>query len=113
MARSGSDREDAIRSDGMTLTLRVWAHPGSDRDSIDGIDGFRKALVVRVRARAVEGEANAGILSLISERLGCDVFLEAGATSRLKIIRSVTDLTPDEAAKRLLGRTFNKNKRKD
>ncbi len=113
MARSGSDRESAIRSDNGTLLIRVWAHPGSDRDSIEGIDLFRKALNVRVRARAVEGEATAGVLSLISDRLGCKVVLEAGAASRQKLIRAFTDISPDEAAEMLLEGDFNKFKRKD
>jgi uncharacterized protein (TIGR00251 family) len=113
MARSGSDREAAIRSDGGALLIRVWAHPGSDRDSIEGIDRFRRALNVRVRARAVEGEATAGVLSIISDRLCCKVVLEAGASSRQKLLRAFTDISPDEAAERLLGESYNKFKRKD
>ena len=114
MARSGSAHDVPVRSDGDTLLIRVWAHPGSDRDSIDGIDEFRKALVIRVRGRAIEGEANSGIVSLLSGRLGgCTVTIEAGHTSRLKLARARCAIPADEAVASLLGRPYNICNRKD
>jgi uncharacterized protein (TIGR00251 family) len=102
MTRSGSAREEALRRDGPSLLLRIWAHPGADRDSVEGVDPFRGAFVVRVRARAVDGEANAGLVSLVSKRLGCPVVLEAGRTARLKLLRAFTEMSTEEAADLLL-----------
>jgi uncharacterized protein len=67
------------------ITVRV--RPGSARPGVGGEhDG---ALVVRVRARAVEGQATAAALDALASAFGVRrhaVTLVAGASSRTKVV---------------------------
>jgi uncharacterized protein YggU (UPF0235/DUF167 family) len=85
----------------MRMTIRV--RPGSARTGVGGEhDG---ALVVRVSARAVDGQATAAALAAVAEAFGVArraVTLVAGATSRTKII-DVAGADP-ALLDRLLGR---------
>ncbi|MGV9006953.1 MAG: DUF167 domain-containing protein [Brevundimonas sp.] len=70
--------------------LAVKLTPGASADRIDGWDvddGGRPVLRVRVRARPVEGEANAALLKFLAKTLGVSksaVTLHRGGQSRLK-----------------------------
>ena len=72
--------------------LAVKLTPGAASDRIDGWDvdaEGRPVLKVRVRARPVEGEANAALILLLSKSLGVSrssVSLARGGQSRLKMI---------------------------
>ena len=72
--------------------MAVRLTPGSAADRIDGwdVDAVgRPVLKVRVRARPVEGEANAALILLLSKSLGVSrssVSLARGGQSRLKMI---------------------------
>ena len=75
----------------MTVRLQVRAKPGSSRESVtvaesdDGDGG--EVLVVRVRARAVDGAANKAVVLAVAQALGLRrsaVTLARGAKSRLK-----------------------------
>jgi uncharacterized protein YggU (UPF0235/DUF167 family) len=72
--------------------LPVKLTPGAAVDRIDGWDvdsEGRPVLKVRVRARPVEGEANAALILLLSKSLGVPrsaVSLARGGQSRLKMI---------------------------
>lgn len=88
------------------ITLAIRLNPGASADRIDGwdvdVDG-RPILRVRVRARPVEGEANAALLKLLAKALDLPksaVSLERGGQSRLKRI-AVDGLSPDEVRARL------------
>lgn len=87
-------------------TLPVRLTPGASTDRIDGWDvdaGGRPVLKVRVRARPVEGEANAALIRLLAESLGVPksaVSLDRGGQSRTKLI-SVAGLSDDELRDRL------------
>ena len=80
--------------------------PGASAERIDGWDldaDGRPVLKVRVRARPVEGEANAALLKLMAKALGVPksaVTLERGGQSRLKRI-AVAGLTEEEVRLRL------------
>ncbi|HZW16084.1 MAG TPA: DUF167 family protein [Brevundimonas sp.] len=81
--------------------LPVRLTPGASADRIDGwnvdADG-RPVLKVRVRARPVEGEANAALLKLLAKALGVPksaVSLDRGGQSRTKMI-STAGLSDDE-----------------
>ena len=72
--------------------LPVKLTPGASADRIDGwgvdADG-RPVLKVRVRARPVEGEANAALILLLAKSLGVPrsaVSLARGEQSRRKMI---------------------------
>ena len=69
------------------LRLTVSAHPGARSERVEiGADG---TLGVWVRARAVEGQANAAIERLLADALGLrprQVQLVAGGAGRRKIV---------------------------
>ena len=76
---------DGAHTEGVRLT--VWVRPGSARPGVGGEhDG---ALVVRVRPRAVDGQATAAALAAIADAFGVRrhaVTLVAGPASRVKIV---------------------------
>ena len=69
------------------MRITVWVRPGSPRPGVGGEhDG---ALVVRVSARAVDGQATAAALAAVAAAFGVRrqaVTLVAGAASRRKIV---------------------------
>jgi uncharacterized protein len=69
------------------VRITVWVRPGSARP---GVGGERNgALVVRVSARAVDGQATEATLAAVATAFGLRrraVTLVAGATSRTKIL---------------------------
>ena len=76
------------RAQGDSLVLELHVQPGAARTEVAGLHGER--LKLRVRARAVEGEANAALIEYLAERLGVakrDVAIDAGETSRQKRVR--------------------------
>ena len=83
------------------VRITVWVRPGSPRPGVGGEhDG---ALVVRVSARAVDGQATAAALAAVAAAFGVRrqaVTLVAGTTSRRKLL-DVTGADP-AALKRLL-----------
>ena len=91
-----------------TTRLPVRLTPGASADRIDGWDSDaegRPVLKVRVRARPVEGEANAALLRLLAKTLGVPksaVSLDRGGQSRLKMI-AIAGLTDDDLRTRLTG----------
>jgi len=72
--------------------LAVKLTPGASADRIDGWDldpEGRPVLKVRVRARPVEGQANAALILLLAKSLGVPrstLSLMRGGQSRLKMI---------------------------
>jgi uncharacterized protein YggU (UPF0235/DUF167 family) len=74
-----------VHTEGVRITIRV--RPGSARPGVGGEhDG---ALVVRVSARAVNGQATAAALAAVAKAFGVRahaVTLVAGASSRTKIL---------------------------
>lgn len=88
--------------------LAVKLTPGASADRIDGWDvdaGGRPVLKVRVRARPVEGEANAALILFLAKSLGVSrstVSLARGGQSRLKMIE-VDGLEDADLRARLTG----------
>ena len=87
-------------------TLAVKLQPGAASDRIDGWDvdaSGRRVLNIRVRARPVDGEANAGLIRFLARSLDLPksaVTLMRGGQSRLKMI-AVEGLGDDTLAERL------------
>lgn len=83
----------------MTVSVRV--HPGASREGITLLpDG---SLDVRLRARAVEGQANAALVDLLADRLGLrrrEVEIVAGERSRQKRVR-IGVVSEDDLRRRL------------
>ena len=88
--------------------LPVRLQPGAAREGIDGWDvdaDGRPVLKVRVRARPVEGEANAALVALIARVLSVPrraVDLARGGQSRLKMLE-IDGLDEAEVRARLGG----------
>ena len=69
------------------VRVAIWVRPGAGRSVVGGEHGG--ALVVRVAARAVEGQANEAALAALAAAFGVRrraVTLVTGATSRAKIV---------------------------
>jgi len=69
------------------MRITVQVRPGSTHPGVGG--GHDGALVVRVRARAVDGQATAAALAAVAAAFGVRhraVTLVAGASSRTKIV---------------------------
>ena len=88
--------------------LPVRLQPGAAREGIDGWDvdaEGRPVLKVRVRARPVDGEANAALIALIAQALDVPrraVDLARGGQSRLKMLE-IDGLDEAEVRARLVG----------
>lgn len=88
--------------------LPVRLTPGAAADRIDGWDvdaEGRPVLKVRVRARPLEGEANAALLKLLAKTLRVPksaVSLDRGGQSRLKMI-AIEGLSDEDLRTRLTG----------
>jgi uncharacterized protein len=84
------------------IAVSVQVHPGASRDGVRLLpDG---SLDVRLRARAIEGQANAGLVTLLAEQLGLrrrDVVIASGLRSRQK--RMLLELASAEELARRLG----------
>jgi uncharacterized protein YggU (UPF0235/DUF167 family) len=69
------------------VRITVWVRPGSTRPGVGGERGG--ALVVRVSAHAVDGQATEAALAAVAAAFGLRrraVTLVAGASSRTKIL---------------------------
>lgn len=91
----------AVGHDGGTL-LRVEASPGSARSGIDGVNPWRRAVRVKVRAEARNGKANDELIDVVAEALsiprkGIDIV--KGSRSHLKTV--LVPLPVDEVISRL------------
>jgi uncharacterized protein YggU (UPF0235/DUF167 family) len=77
------------------VKLSIRVKPGSSRPGVGGsCDG---ALVVAVRAHAVDGQATDAALKVICDAVGCrraDIRLVSGRTSRTKIIELPDSCVP-------------------
>ncbi len=60
--------------------------PNAKSSEIQGIDEWRKRLLVRVKAPPIGGEANREVMNLLSKAFNSDVTLIRGATSRQKTV---------------------------
>ncbi len=83
------------------IAVSVQVHPGASREAVRLLpDG---TLDVRLRARAIEGQANAGLVDLLAEQLGLrrrDVVITSGLRSRQKVVQ-LGLVSTDELARRL------------
>ncbi len=77
-------------------TLRVAVTPGGAKDALAGLAEDR--LRVRLRAKAVEGQANAALTGFVARCLGVkprQVRIVSGEKSRKKTLRIETESEPD------------------
>jgi uncharacterized protein (TIGR00251 family) len=84
-------------------TLRVHVIPNAKIDKLTGEHG--DAIKVKLRAPAVEGKANAALITLLARKLNVtrrQVLLQSGEKSRDKLVR-VEGLDSQTISERLLG----------
>ncbi|MGH3774788.1 MAG: DUF167 domain-containing protein [Pseudonocardiaceae bacterium] len=93
-----SRHSDLPTLDDGAVRVVVWVRPGASRTVVGGShDG---ALVVRVGALAVDGQATAAALQALAKALGVPrraVLLVSGATSRTKVV-NVPDASREAVA---------------
>lgn len=93
---------DVCRSTDGGLEVDLLVSPRSSRSGIEGIDPWRKRLIVRVRAPPLDGRANKEVEEVLSEASGCKAQVIAGQTSRQKTAVVYGDA--DAICSRLQGR---------
>ena len=80
------DVSDATRTVDGGLEVDVSVSPRSDRSGTEGIDEWRKRLIVRVKAPPLDGRANKEVEDLFRKVTGCKSEIVRGQTSRQKTV---------------------------
>ena len=80
------DLSSWIRETEQGAEVDLIVSPSSPRSEVQGLDQWRKRLIVKVRAHPEKGEANDEIESLISELFHAEAVVVRGHTSRMKTI---------------------------
>ena len=87
------------------IAVSVQVHPGASREAVRLLpDG---SLDVRLRARAVEGQANASLIAVLAEQLGLrrrNVSIVRGERSRKKVVE-IELASTEELVRRLANAT--------
>ena len=93
------DVSDASRPIDGGLEVDISVSPRSDRPGTEGIDEWRKRLIVRVKAPPLDGRANKEVEELFRKVTGCRSEVIRGQTSRQKTVLILGN--PDDILKRL------------
>lgn len=80
------DVSDATRTVDGGLEVDVSVSPRSDRSGTEGVDEWRKRLIVRVKAPPLDGRANKEVEDLFRKVTGCKTEIVRGQTSRQKTV---------------------------
>ena len=80
------DVSDASRPADGGLEVDISVSPRSDRSGTEGIDEWRKRLIVRVKAPPLDGRANKEVEELFRKATGCKSEVIRGQTSRQKTV---------------------------
>ncbi len=80
------DVSNAIRTVDGGLEVDVSVSPRSDRSGTEGVDEWRKRLIVRVKAPPLDGRANKEVEDLFRKVTGCKCEIVRGQTSRQKTV---------------------------
>ncbi|MDR0309326.1 MAG: DUF167 domain-containing protein [Candidatus Methanoplasma sp.] len=78
--------EDATRIRESGIEIDVLVSPRSGRSGIEGIDGWRKRLIVKVKAPPLDGKANKEVEEVFSKATGCPSSVISGHTGRQKTV---------------------------
>ncbi len=78
------DISDVSRARQDCVEVDLQVSPKSSRSGIEGIDPWRKRLIVRVKAPPLEGRANEEVEEVLGGITGCKAQVTAGHTSRQK-----------------------------
>ncbi|HUL39608.1 MAG TPA: DUF167 family protein [Methanomassiliicoccales archaeon] len=80
------DLSSWIRETEQGAEVDLIVSPSSPRSEVQGLDQWRKRLIVKVRAPPEKGEANGEVESLISELFHAKAIVVRGRTSRMKTV---------------------------
>ena len=80
------DVSEASREVDGGVEVDVTVSPRSDRSGTEGVDEWRKRLIVRVKAPPLDGRANKEIQELFRKVTGCKCEIVRGQTSRQKTV---------------------------
>lgn len=88
------------------MRLLIYTQPGASKNEVVGFYGDPARIKIKVKARPVEGEANAEVITFLAKLLGIaksKIQIERGHTSRQKdlIIDLPQDLKEEEVMERL------------
>ena len=78
--------EDVIRVRGSGVEVDVLVSPRAGRSGIEGIDGWRNRLIVKVRSPPLDGKANKEAEEVLCGASGSPSSVISGHTSRQKTI---------------------------
>ncbi|BAD84957.1 hypothetical protein, conserved, YggU family [Thermococcus kodakarensis KOD1] len=82
------------------VLIMIYVQPKAKKNAIEGVDGWRGRLKVRIAAPPVEGKANKEVVKFFSKLLGAEVNIVRGETSREKDLL-VKGLSVEEVRKKL------------
>lgn len=82
----GMEPKDAVRSVKDGTEIEIIVSPNSNRQGIEGLDEWRKRIIVRVRAPPLDGKANREVEDVIGEITGLKCSIIRGQTSRQKTV---------------------------
>jgi uncharacterized protein (TIGR00251 family) len=79
--------------------IDLLVSPNSDRSEIVGLDHWRKRLTVKLRSPPEQGEANAELEKLLTDKLGSKAKVIRGHTARMKT--ALVQISVEEAVVKL------------
>ena len=85
------DVSDAARTVDGGVEVDVSVSPRSDRSGTEGVDEWRKRLIVRVKAPPLDGRANKEVEDVFRKATGCRCSIVRGQTSRQKTVMILGD----------------------
>lgn len=80
------DVSEAVRTVDGGVEIDISVSPRSDRSGTEGVDEWRKRLIVRVKAPPLDGRANKEVEELFRKVTGCKSEVIRGQTSRQKTV---------------------------
>lgn len=78
--------EDITRVKDLGVEVDILVSPRSGRSGIEGVDSWRKRLIVKVKAPPLDGKANREVEDVISKAAGAPSSVISGHTNRQKTV---------------------------
>lgn len=80
------DLSDVTRKTEDGLEVQIYVSPRSSKQGLDGIDEWRKRLIVRVKAPPLDGKANKEVEKFLKDLTGMNSSVTRGMTDRRKTV---------------------------